>query len=220
MVSRVGAELSRHLGPISAPDGLWERIENAAKPQPMRTLRWPMWAFAAAVAATIALFCFSLRSDTSSYMAQLALRELAAGSGNLDFASADPAQIRAWVKANAGLDLPLADARGSVFEPSRDRQGAHEPVHFLGVSLMREGGLAACVSYRVGGQIGKLLVARGSTAPQHPALQQTSSEGSVTASWMMGGQTYALAVRAPQDLRASCVLCHIEGATPRTGPKA
>jgi hypothetical protein len=35
-------------------------------------------------------------------------------------------------------------------------------------------------------------------------------QGTALASWVMRGQTYALA-SAPQDLRAACVLCHAEG---------
>jgi hypothetical protein len=196
MVNKFDAELSRHLQPVAAPEALWERIQEGRGPQPVERARWPLWAFAAALAAMVALCCFSLRSDTTSYMAQLAARDLTGGSELVDFRSSDAAAIRAWVKANAGLDIPLP---------------AEHSVRLIGVSLIREGGPAACISYRIGNREGRLVVARGaSAAPQHRSMEHVVDHGTALASWVMHGQTYALA-SAPQDLRAACVLCHAEG---------
>jgi hypothetical protein len=196
MVNKFDAELSRHLQPVTAPEALWERIQEGRGPKPVERARWPLWAFAAALAAMVALCCFSLRSDTTSYMAQLAARDLTGGSERVDFRSSDAAAIRAWVKANAGLDIPLP---------------AGHSVRLIGVSLIREGGLAACISYRIGNREGRLVVARGaSAAPQHRSMEHGVDHGTALASWVMQGQTYALA-SAAQDLRAACVLCHAEG---------
>jgi hypothetical protein len=160
MVNKFDAELSRHLLAVTAPEALWERIQEGRRPQPVERVRWPLWAFAAALAAMIALFCFSLRSGTTSYMAQLAARDLNGGS-------------------------------------------------------IRDGGPAACISYRIGNREGRLVVARGaSAAPQHRAMSHGVDQGTALASWVMQGQTYALAT-APQDLRAACVLCHGEGRASR-----
>ena len=197
MVSKFDAELSRHLRPVAAPEGLWERIQESNLPEPVVTLRWPLWAFAAALAATIALFCLSLRSDTMPYLTKLAAREMTADSRPMDFRSSDPAQIQAWVKANAGFDIPLP---------------AEGPVQLTGVKLIRGGKLAACVSYRIGDRAGKLLVAQGtSPAPQHPSVQRESTHGVSLASWSMGGQQFALAWPASQDLHGACVVCHVDG---------
>jgi len=200
MVNKFDAELSRHLQAVTAPEGLWERIQEGRTPQRVERPRWPLWAFAAALAAMVALCCFSLRSDTTSYMAQLAAQDLAGGSEPVDFRSSDAAEIRAWVKANAGLDIPLP---------------AENSVRLIGVSLIRDGGPAACISYRIGNREGRLVVARGaSAAPQHRAMSHGVDQGTALASWVMQGQTYALAT-APQDLRAACVLCHGEGRASR-----
>jgi hypothetical protein len=200
MVNKFDAELSRHLQAVTAPEALWERIQEGRTPQPVERARWPLWAFAAALAAMIALCCFSLRSDNTSYIAQLAARNLTAGSERVDFRSSDAAKIRAWVKANAGLDIPLP---------------AEHSVRLIGVSLIRDGGPAACISYRIGNREGRLVVARGSSAmPQHRAMAHGVDQGTALASWVMQGQTYALAT-APQDLRAACVLCHGEGRASR-----
>jgi hypothetical protein len=205
VVSKFDAELSRHLRPVAAPEGLWERIQENSRPEPAATLRWPLWAFAAALAATIALFCLSLRSDTTPYLTRLAARETAADSGTMDFRSSDPAQIRAWVQANAGFDIPLP-AEGAV--------------QLTGVKLIRGGKLAACVSYRIGDRSGRLLVAQGSSAaPQHPAVQRESTHGVSLASWSMGGQQFALAWPASQDLHGACVVCHVEGVERKPAPR-
>jgi len=196
MVNKFDAELSRNLQPVTAPEALWERIQEGPGPRPAERVRWPLWAFAAALAVTLALCCFSLRSDTTSYMAQLAARELAGGSERVDFRSSDPAEIRAWVKANAGLDIPLA---------------AEHSVRLIGASLIGNAGPVACISYRIGNREGMLMVARGTAAaPPHRSMEHGVDRGAALASWVMQGQTYALA-SAPQDLRAACLLCHAEG---------
>jgi hypothetical protein len=205
VVSKFDAELSRHLRPVAAPDGLWERIQDSHLPEPSATLRWPLWAFAAAVAATIALFCLSLRSDTTPYLTRLAAHEMAADSGPMDFRSGDPSQIRAWVKANAGFDIPLP---------------AEGPVQLIGVKLIRGGKLTACVSYRIGDRAGKLLVAQGSSpAPQHPSVQRESAQGVSLASWAIGGQQFALAWPASLDVHGACVVCHVDGSDRKLTPR-
>lgn len=43
-------QLSRHLGPARAPDGLWERLQHAAQPpRPTATLPFARWSAAAAL---------------------------------------------------------------------------------------------------------------------------------------------------------------------------
>jgi len=195
VVNRFDAELARGLRPVSAPDRLWDCLEtrlDAVDTIVYAPPRWPLWALALAVAATIALFCFTLRSDTTSYMAKLAAGELS-DKRQVEFRSGDPAEIRAWVKAKAGLEIALP---------------AEASVELVGVSLI--GGMA-CVSYRVGTREGKLLVAHGGSAvPQHPRLEHAVYRGAALSSWAMLGQTYALAWSNPQDSHGACVLCHVD----------
>lgn len=186
MIDRLEEQLARHLRPVAAPDDLWFRIQDPHQGHAVRPLRWPMWAFAAALAATIALFCFSLRSDTNSYMAKFATAELARGAEDVQFRSADPAQIRAWVQANAGIDIPLLPK-------------AAENVKLIGVSVFHSGSPMVCVTYRAGNQMSRLLVTRA-TAAAH--------RGTTLSPWVMHGQAYMLAWSAPENAHAACILCH------------
>ena len=199
MVHRLDEELARELRPVSAPEELWNRIEKRIDERPASVVRWPLWALAAAVAAMVALFCFTLRSDTSSYMARFAVRELARGAAGVDFQSSDPSRIRAWVRANAGFDVPLP-------------AGPPSGVRILGVSLFHGGALTACVTYRIGDQTAKLLVTGASaSAPAHPDMQVAREEHATVSAWSMAGQTYTLASNEPANSQAACVLCHVDG---------
>ena len=191
MSSRLERELVRELRPVMAPDELWLRIEEPGRVH-TAMLRWPLWAFAAAIAATIALFCFSLRSDTTSYMAKLAARELTRGGEDVQFRSADPAQIRTWVRSNTGIDVPLPDK-------------TRNDVKLIGASVWRNGSPMACVTFRVGNRRSQLLVASGSAAPPHTAAQQSGIPGVQFFSWRMQGQAYLL---ASENVASACVLCH------------
>ena len=162
---------------------------------PVRKPRWLLWSVAATVAAASALFYFGLESDSTSYLAKAAWRELSSGTEPLDFRSSDPLEIRAWIKANAGLDIPLVSAHS---------------VQFIGVSLLRSSPCTVCVSYRIGNRRGELMVARGgSGGPKHPSIRQTSFRGATVTSWAAAGQTYAIAtsIRGPHS---ACILCHVD----------
>ena len=193
MRNKLEAELSRHLRPVTAPEELWLRIQGGAIAEKPVRLRWPIWAVAAAAAAMLAL-CFSLRSATIPYLERMASRELASGAAAPDLRSDDPTRIRAWVKAHAGLDVPL---------PNEPAQG----VQLIGVSLLQGEGPVACITYRVGGHEAKLLVTRGAARPQHHPTKLDSG----VASWTQGKQLYALAWGGPQEGNAACVLCHLDG---------
>jgi hypothetical protein len=195
-VNRWDEELARQLRPVAAPEDLWFRIREPQRGHGRAVGRWPVWAFAAALAATIALFCFSLRSDTNSYLAKFAAGELARGSEDVQFRSGDPAQIRAWVQVNTGMDIPL---------PAR----AGENVRLIGVSIFHSGSPMVCVTYRVGNQPSRLLVTRGTaSAPGHGSMDQSRDHGTTLSTWVMQGQSYMLA-SAPESEHAACALCHV-----------
>ncbi|HUI82334.1 MAG TPA: hypothetical protein VLY24_30635 [Bryobacteraceae bacterium] len=195
MGNRLEEELARQLRPVAAPAGLWLRIEGSGPVAAGAMLRWPVWALAAAVAAMIALFCFSLRSDTGPYMAKAAARELARGADQVEFRSADPGAIRAWVKANAGFDVALP-----AEVPAQ--------VKIVGVSVLRNGSPMVCVTYRVGNRPSRLLVARAAAAAQHRSMEQTRYGAASVSTWAIGGQMYALASAAQEKAHGGCVLCH------------
>ena len=198
MINRLDEELARHLRPVAAPEDLWFRIQEPHPGRGIALTRWPVWAFAAAVAATIALFCFSLRSDTSSYLAKFAAWDLGRGVEDVQYRSTDAAQIRSWVQANAGIDIPL---------PAR----AGENVKLIGVSVFRNGSLMVCVTYRVGNQPSRLLVTRATAgAPQHGSMERSRYQGTSLATWVMQGHTYTLASFALENGRSACVLCHVK----------
>lgn len=194
MIDRIEVELSRHLKPMVAPSYLWARVQTAPRTK-ARKPRWLLWPAAAAVAATTALCYFNVQSDSTSSLAKAAFRELASGSEALDFRSSDPVEIRAWIEAHTGLDIPLASAHS---------------VHLIGVTLLRNSPCMVCVSYRIGGEKGELLVARGgSGGPKHPLIQRTSFRGATVTSWAAAGQIYAIAT-SMESPHSACILCHLD----------
>ena len=196
MIDRIEVELSRHLKPLVAPPELWSRVQTAPGAK-VRKPRWLLWSVPATIAATTALCYFNLnvKSDSTSYLAKAAWRELASGPEALDFRSSDPVQIRAWIEAHTGLDIPLASAHS---------------VRLIGVTLLRNSPGMVCVSYRIGNEKGELLVARGgSGGPKHPSIQQTTFRGATVTSWAAAGQTYAIAT-SMESPHAACILCHLD----------
>lgn len=194
MTNRLDLELQRQLRPVDAPEELWARIQTRTRAKHTPNLRWLAGAFAG---AAIVLCCLMLRSNATGHLAKTAAQELAARSERVDFRSNDPAQIRAWVRSRAGMDVPLASA-GSV--------------RFLGVALLQESPCVVCVSYRIGGKRGDLVIARGgSRGPKHSSMQHLSSGNASILAWAAAGQTYVVA--APVDnLQLTCSLCHIDNA--------
>jgi hypothetical protein len=191
MTSRLDLELRRQLLAVPAPKELWSRVQTGVRTKSVPRIRWVLWASAAT--AAIALCYVGLGSDSTPYVAKVASRELAAGSEMLDFRSRDPDDIRAWVQSHAGIDIPLASGRF---------------VQFIGVALRKGSCCAVCVSYRVGGKEGKLVVARGGFGgPKHTSMRHLSYGGANIMMWVAGGQTYAIAGPV-ENLQVSCAICH------------
>jgi hypothetical protein len=97
-------------------------------------------------------------------------------------------QIREWVKANAGLDVPLL--------------GHSAQVRLTGARLFRGDAEIAC---RVGDHQAKLFISKGNSTLQHGA-EPTKARSTV--SWGMAGRSYTLACATPEDLKIACLLCH------------
>jgi hypothetical protein len=166
--------LERKLDRVAAPDELWDRIDrsltvaarNEQRPRGVEKLAWTLVA-----AMLVVVLAWGLRPRR-----------------DLVFQSESATQIREWVRANAGLDIPLL--------------GNSPQVRLTGARLMRGDVEIAC---RVGNHEARLLVAKNSSSLQH-GVQPTKERS--TASWGMSGRLYTLACATPEDLRIACLLCH------------
>jgi len=81
--------LARELSPVAAPDGLWERIQNP-RPRVQRNVK-PTFLRACATLACIAMV-----------LSVVLLRP-----SRQEIRSANPAEVQAWIRTKAGVDIPL-----------------------------------------------------------------------------------------------------------------
>jgi hypothetical protein len=184
--------MERHLGQVSAPDGLWDAIQRP----PARTIprsRAPRHLLVTLAAASLAaaLWGFLPRhSDT-------------------ELRSNTATEIRAWVQSKTGLDIPF---------PVTTSQA----VRLTGVCAVRGGTPSVEVSYRVSGRAASLLVSKANASnagpsfdAKHRFLKCESLGVKRVSSWVMRGQLYTLAYAATGEARDECLLCH-SGAPPLT----
>ena len=197
-------ELSRHLGPVKAPNELWDRVRGA-EAHSFRSsgpkLRMRM-AWAAAALATVALVAgVNIWRNRSLSSEERAVRALARTAEQLEFRSADLAEIRAWVKEGSGLEVPLRSL------PAGN-------VQLIGASLTRHGAAAAEISYRVGGMVAALVISKANEGGdgKHAFVKSGSYHGANFQSWTMRGEMFTIAAA---DARAGCLLCHNGGAPAR-----
>jgi len=164
--------LRQHLGRVEAPPELWERVRSG-RSRPVARQSSLAWVAAAAVlllsAGAWSLFEASTRP--------------------LELHSASASEVREWVLANSGLDVPLPAKPSSLVE-------------ILGASIDRA---VATISYRVGELRATLLVSR---SPSGGATDTPHSSAETASTWTMAGQSYTLALAGPGDLKTACLLCH------------
>ena len=195
-------ELKRHLGPVRAPaellDGLWDRVHSASavKLRPSRGITWRWAAATLATVAVVAGITMSLSRDLSGE--ERAVGALSRSPEQLHFRSADAAALRAWVKTDTGMDIPMPAHTASS-------------VQLVGAYVNRKGTPTAEISYRVGGVDATLVVSK---IPQdgdgrHAFVKSGSYHGASFMSWSMRGQMYTI---ASADARVGCILCHSTGA--------
>jgi len=195
----VESELARDLGPVAAPDALWDRIERGRPPRAKPSLTWPIAAALTLVAASGGLWWLH---GTPAGLEDFAVTELHADPGLLDLHSDDPGEIRRWVKAQVGIDLEL---------PARRPTGE---IRLLGVRLMeRKGAPVAAVAYRVGRANAALLVSRanGAGEGEHRLTRSHAGRGVPVFSWRMREQVYILACSLEENPQEACLLCHAGG---------
>ncbi len=172
-------ELQHGLREVAAPAELWGRVESARRsrpPEPHKPARL-VWALALTVV---------LAGAGWSLVRLPARRDLQTGALRCQ----NPGQLRAWVKANTGLDVPL-------------RSAPPASIQLIGA---RNVGERVEIAYRAGDREAFLLVSRadGAADVSHGSL---AGKGS---SWVMAGQRYTLSCDNPADLQLACKLCHLD----------
>ena len=198
-------ELARHLGPVKAPDQLWDRVQGAASAgRSVRTgqIGWnPAWGWVSAVALVALAAGLTVWLNRELTSEQIAVRALSRTPDQLQFRSADLSELRAWVKKDTGMDVPL---------PVRTASS----VQMVGAYVSRKKTTTAEISYRVGGADVALVVSKipAQGDGRHAFVKGGSYHGANFQSWTMRGQMYTI---ASADALAGCLLCHSTGA-PRT----
>jgi hypothetical protein len=169
--------LEHGLRPVAAPPELWDRVQSARVSRPQTNSRGFVWALALAV--ILAAVVLSL------------VRSPARDSQQVAFHCQNPAQLRAWVKANTGLDVPLRGAPAAA-------------IQLMGARAV-DG--RAEIAYRAGNRDALLLVSRAETGA--PNVGHSFVSGNVSA-WVMAGQQFTLACADPAALQLACKLCHLD----------
>lgn len=156
--------LARHLDAVAAPEELWERVRNPRVIRKNRNVPMSGNAARLGACATVALVLLS-----ALLMPRPGLK------------SSDPDEIRGWVQAKSGIDVPLrARPAGVQLTGAQVSKGTVE------------------IAYKVGNRDGRLFVGG----------QHTASNPRVF-TWSMHGNTFTLECATPDDLKVACNLCHI-----------
>lgn len=170
-------ELEHGLREVTAPPELWDRLQSARAARPPENTRRLVWA----LALTVVVAAVGL---------SLVRSPLHQGSQTIAFHCQNPAELRAWVKAKTGIDVPL---RG-------------DPPASIRLIGARNQGERVEIAYRAGDRDALLLVSRAAGAADVP---HSNPAGKVS-SWVMNGQRYTLACDNPADLQLACKLCHLD----------
>jgi hypothetical protein len=171
------AELERGLSEVAAPPELWNRVQSAGVMRPQESSRKLIWALALAIglaAVGLSLVRSTVRKESQA----------------MAFRCQNPAELRAWVKANTGLDVPL-------------RVAPPASIQLIGASNRGE---VTEIAYRAGDRDAVLLVSRANGAAEEPHSNPTGR----VSSWVMGGLRYTLTSDNPADLQLACKLCHLD----------
>ncbi|MEP6960950.1 MAG: hypothetical protein ABI995_02670 [Acidobacteriota bacterium] len=205
--------LQKHLGRVSAPEQLWHRVQHADKSS-MKSGRassgmrfGPMfaaWQMAAAATVAISVGGWMLWQAQRTTVSVLTVEEQAVAAleqspRELPLHTEDALEVRTWVKANSGIDIPL---------PPK-----HSPlVRILGATVTQDGDPVAAVSYEVGAYRAALMVTKdpsgATTYPKHDLRGSDPFQAARVTSWSMKGQSYTLAFSAPGESKVACLLCH------------
>jgi anti-sigma factor RsiW len=198
------AELTRQLAPVAAPEALWDRIRNP-RPSVRPASTWALWpAITLTILAASCILVWQIShargaitdlSQLSDHELQTLIADSVGSSRGMALSSADPIEIRNWVKTRCNIDIALPN-------------GSPASVRLLGARLIRAQGLTiAAVAYKVAGEPATLFVSRRSSASGESS--QTSKHlfsRAEPALWTMGEEEYAIA--SPLKSHAACQMCH------------
>lgn len=201
---RLEAVLARHLGRVSAPEELWERVrcpeavrlrERNFNPGNFRLAL--VWAAAVIVAVTAGFYARHAVPRTGT---AFTIEALPPSAESLELRSDRAAEIRSWINARTGFDVPLPD------QPPA-------PIRLLGVRLVAAATPTVEVAYSVGDRKAELLISKAAPGAEttnrgHRSLAGEMHQGARTYSWVMRGQLYELACATPEDSQVACMLCH------------
>ena len=162
-------ELRRSLRQVSVPPELWDRIQAHTAAPPRATNRPLVWAMAAAV-VLMAVSLSNIHRDNMAFPAFAGDR------------CQNPAQLRAWVRAKTGLDLPLRSDSASSLE-------------LIGAQTI-DGTNGVKIAYRARNHDAVLLVSR--------------ADGSANVPHSRFGPAFTLGSDNPADLQLACKLCHLD----------
>jgi hypothetical protein len=208
-------ELARQLAPLAAPESLWDRInQRQRRPRRRVSLDWAFWPAAAAMVflAFAGLLLTRGAHRDPGTLTEQELAVLASGSRGFDFRSDSFEDTRAWVKAEANIDIDL---------PSGQAAADRGPVRLLGARMIQLRGLPiAAIDYRVGDEMATLLVSgkhaglSGNTEASRHLFSRIKSAGNARLfSWNMRNQTYMIAFSGAKNPRGACLLCHLNTPT-------
>jgi hypothetical protein len=172
---RVEVNLQRALHGVTAPPELWDLVQSERVGRPPHASRGLIWA----IAATVVLATLALSKLPAVRSQQMALH------------CQNPAQLRAWVKANTGFNVPL-------------RAALPASIQLVGARAV-EG--RAEIEYRAGNRDALLLVSRADPGAMNVAHSQVNGKAS---SWVMDGQRFTLASNDSADFQLACKLCHLD----------
>ena len=207
------AELRAQLRPVSAPAGLWTKIQSPgavrrADSGPTRLL-WPVIAVLMLLASVDLLWEFSkarggLRQTTQPNPAELAA--LAASPEACDLYSSDPARLQKWVKSRSGIEIEIP-AHSSAVRITGAR-----------VATVR-GTMVASLKFEAANdrsERGTVLVWKSGKSPVSRHVASMGVFGSRGASpemvsWSQGENVFAAVAAEGASAREACLLCHPEG---------
>ena len=173
-LDRLEVELLSDLHPVSAPADLWDRVQSARVYKPSSRLRPRGFAWAMAMSLVVAAAGF-LWVSSPVRQAQLA--------GDAELRCQNPAQLRAWVRAKTGLDLPF-------------RAELPASIQLIGARRVASG---VELDYRASNRDAALMVSR---ADGHATTVAHNRLGH--------GPLFTLACDRPADLQLACKLCHLD----------
>ncbi len=198
--------LREQLRPVSAPAGLWSKIQapgagRRAESDPTRLL-WPAIALLMLLASADLLWEFSKARGGLRQIAQPDAAELAALAASpeaCELNSNDPVHIRQWIKSHSGIELELP-----AHSPSARVTGAR-------IANIR-GTLVASVRYEAGDNSergGTMLVWK--SGKPFTGRHEATRAGSEMVSWSQGENIFAAVPAEGSSAREACLLCHSEG---------